>query len=72
VKAIDMWGQVYASGDKYSRQKAVTGLDRILPRQAGPYEGVAPLQSTMSPKDFAALIAELFKGTCSETGVQPS
>ena len=63
VKAIDMWGQVYASGDKYSRQKAVTGLDRILPTdKLARMKAVAPLQSTMSPKDFAALIAELFKG----------
>ena len=26
-----MWGQVYADGDKYARQKAVDGLERILP-----------------------------------------
>ncbi len=39
-KAILLWGQVYAEGDKYSRQKAVAGLNRILPQgQAGPDEG---------------------------------
>jgi hypothetical protein len=62
-KAVVMWGQVYAGGDKYSRQKAVDGLDRILPTdKAARMKAVAPLQSTMSGKDFEALIAELFKG----------
>ena len=62
-KAIVMWGQVYAGGDKYSRQKAVDGLDRILPKdKAARMKAVAPLQSTMSEKDFEALIAELFQG----------
>jgi len=62
-KAVVMWGQVYAGGDKYSRQKAVAGLDRILPKdKAARMKAVAPLQSTMSEKDFEALIAELFQG----------
>jgi hypothetical protein len=62
VKAIDMWGQVYAGGDKYARQKAVDGLDRILPTdKLARMKAVAPLQSTMSPKDFEGLVAELFK-----------
>ena len=62
-KAVLMWGQVYAGGDKYSRQKAVDGLDRILPPdKVARMKAVAPLQSTMSGKDFEALIAELFKG----------
>jgi len=62
-KAIIMWGQVFAGGDKYSQQKAVDGLDRILPTdKAARMKAVAPLQSTMSGKDFEALIAELFKG----------
>jgi hypothetical protein len=62
-KALQMWGQVYAAGDKYSRQKAVAGLDRILPTdKLARMKAVAPLQSTLSPKDFEALIAELFKG----------
>jgi len=63
VKAIDMWGQVYAGGDKYARQKAVDGLDRILPTdKLARMKALTPLQSTLSPKDFEALIAELFKG----------
>ena len=31
-KAILMWGQVYVAGDKYARQKAVDGLEHILPK----------------------------------------
>jgi hypothetical protein len=62
-KAVLMWGQVYTGGDKYSRQKAVDGLDRILPTdKVARMKAVAPLQSTMPRGDFEALIAELFKG----------
>jgi hypothetical protein len=62
-KAIAMWGQVYEGGDKYSRQKAVDGLDRILPTdKVARMKAVAPLQRTMSKKDFEALVAELFAG----------
>jgi len=62
-KAIQMWGQVYSAGDKYSRKKAVDGLDRILPAdKAARMKAVAPLRDTMLKADFEALIAELFKG----------
>jgi len=62
-KAVVMWGQVYAAGDKYSRQKAVAGLDRILPKdKAARMKAVAPLSQTMPKAEFDALIAELFKG----------
>ena len=62
-KAVTMWGQVYAAGDKYSRQKAVDGLDRILPKdKAARMKAVAPLTDTMPKADLEALIAELFKG----------
>src|SRR5450759_258362 len=62
-KAVVMWGQVYAGGDKYSRQKAVDGLDRILPTdKVARMKAVAPLQSTMSKQELEALTAELFKG----------
>ena len=62
-KAVVMWGQVYAAGDKYSRQKAVDGLDRILPEdKQARMKAVAPLYGTMPKADFEALIAELFKG----------
>ncbi len=61
-KAVVMWGQVYAAGDKYARQKAVTGLDRILPSaEAARMKALAPLYDTMSKADFEALIADLFR-----------
>jgi len=62
-KAILMWGQVYLGGDKYVRQKAVTELDRILPKdKAARMKAVAPLYQTMPKAEFEALTAELFKG----------
>jgi hypothetical protein len=62
-KAVTMWGQVYAAGDKYSRQKAVTGLEKILPADKGArMKALAPLYGTMPKAEFDALIAELFKG----------
>jgi hypothetical protein len=62
-KAVVMWGQVYSGGDKYSRQKAVDGLDRILPTdKAARMTAVAPLQDTLSKADYESLIAELFQG----------
>ena len=61
--AVTMWGQVYAAGDKYSRQKAVDGLERILPEdKAARMKAAAPLYETMPKDEFEALIAELFKG----------
>ncbi|HJW75658.1 MAG TPA: hypothetical protein VJ787_08320 [Thermoleophilia bacterium] len=62
-KAVLLWGQVYVEGDKYSREKAVSGLDRILPKdKTARMKAVAPLYATMPKDDFEALIAELFKG----------
>ncbi len=57
-----MWGQAYLAGDKYARQKAVDGLERILPKEKeARMKAVAPLYDTMPKADFDALIAELFK-----------
>jgi len=62
-KAIQMWGQVYLGGDKYVRQKAVTELDSILPKdKVARMKAVAPLYDTMPRQEFEALTAELFKG----------
>ena len=62
-KAVLMWGQVYADGDKYSRQKAVDGLDRILPTgKEARMKALAPLVDTMPEEDLNQLIAELFAG----------
>ena len=62
-KSVTMWGQVYAAGDKYSRQKAVNGLERILPQdKTARMKAAAPLYETMPKDEFEALIGELFKG----------
>jgi len=62
-KAILMWGQVYMGGDKYVRQKAIDGLDRILPKdKAARMKAVAPLVDTMPKAELEALLAELFAG----------
>ncbi len=62
-KSILLWGQVYVEGDKYSRKKAVDGIDRILPdEKEARMKAVAPLYGTMAQDEFDSLIAELFKG----------
>jgi hypothetical protein len=61
-KAILMWGQAYLAGDKYAREKAVKGLEEILPRdEEARMKAVAPLYDTMPKSGFEALVAELFK-----------
>ncbi len=60
-KAVLLWGQVYTQGDKYSRKKAVDGLNRILPgAKTERMKAVAPLYGTMPKAEFETLIAELF------------
>ena len=62
-KAILMWGQAYTAGDKYVRTRAVSELDKLLPKEKGArMKAVAPLYGTMPQDQFDALIAELFKG----------
>ena len=58
-----LWAQIYATGDTYSEQKAVSALDQLLPagKQAR-MKAVATLQGTMSPAQFNDLIAALFQG----------
>jgi len=61
-KAIIMWGQVYADGDELARQKAVDGLNRILPEEkVARMKAAAPLYQTMSKEAADALVAELFR-----------
>ena len=61
-KAILLWAQIYGQGDKYSRQKAVTALDALLPaaKQAR-MKAVAQLKPFMSASRFDQLIIGLFK-----------
>lgn len=60
-KAVVMLGQAYLAGDKYAREKAVTGLGYILPKdKEARMRAVAPLYDTMPKADADALVAELF------------
>jgi len=62
-KAIMMWAQVYGQGDKYSREKAVAALDQLLPRdKTARMKAVAALRDLMTPAEFNAFIADIFKG----------
>jgi hypothetical protein len=61
-KAALMWAQVYADGDKYSRAKAVTALDELLPEgKEERMRAVAPLAETMPEGTFEELLAALFE-----------
>lgn len=61
-KAVLMWGQAYLAGDKYARQKAVEGLERLLPQEEeARMKALAPLVDTMPKAELDQLIAELFE-----------
>jgi hypothetical protein len=61
-KAIVLWGEVYADGDKYSMQKAVVALQRLLPvDKKARYQAIIPLQTMMSPDRWNQLLYDLFK-----------
>jgi len=61
--AIDLWTQVYCQGDKYSRQKAVTALDGLLPAgKVARERAVARLEPTVPRSLFAQFVADLFQG----------
>ena len=61
-KAALMWAQVYADGDKYSREKAVAALDDLLPEgKEARTEAVAPLAETMPAATFEELLTALFE-----------
>jgi tetratricopeptide (TPR) repeat protein len=59
-KAILMWGQIYAQGDKYSKNKAIESLDYMLPKEKeARMKAVAPLYRTMPRAAFYELVAAL-------------
>jgi tetratricopeptide (TPR) repeat protein len=61
-KAIAMWGEVYTDGDKYSRRRAVTEIDKLLPTDKDArMKALAPLVDTMPAAQLDELIAGLFK-----------
>ncbi|MEZ5125664.1 MAG: hypothetical protein R2826_05390 [Thermoleophilia bacterium] len=62
-KSVVLWGQVYLAGNEYTRQRAVDGLEQILPTDKDKrMQALAPLALTMPENDFNALIADLFAG----------
>ena len=61
-KAIDLWTQVYAQGDKYARQKAVAALDRLLPRgKVARERAVAQLKDLLPAARFDQFVTDLFQ-----------
>jgi hypothetical protein len=62
-KAALLWAQIYGSGDRYSQQKAVAALDRILPTQKeARMKAVARLAQVLTRAQLDSLVAALFKG----------
>ncbi len=62
-KAALMWAQIYADGDKYSREKAVAALDALLPQgREARMRALAPLAETMPATTFEELLAALLEG----------
>lgn len=60
--AILQWGQVYAEGDKYAKEKAVKGLEEVLPKEKqARMRALAVLVGTMPKDELDQLVAELFK-----------
>jgi hypothetical protein len=61
--AIDLWTQVYAQGDNYQREKAVTALDKLLPAgKIAREKAVAGLENAVPKGLFAQFVADLFQG----------
>jgi hypothetical protein len=59
-KAILLWGQAYAEGDTYSRQKALAALAGLLPEDsAGRQAILTDLSKNMPPEQFRQLVQDL-------------
>lgn len=59
-KALLMWGQVYATGDSYARDKGLVELDRLLPRDPERRKrALEPLAALMTPQQYLDLTAIL-------------
>jgi tetratricopeptide (TPR) repeat protein len=56
-KAALMWAQVYATGDKYSRDKAIAALDQILPQdREARLAAIGKLAPALTPAEYARLV----------------
>jgi len=61
--AIDLWTQVWVTGDKYARQKAVAALGKLLPADKVAREkAVAALEPSVPHALFSQFVADLFQG----------
>lgn len=59
-KATALYAELYATGDKYSREKAIAGLDKILPQsRVERRQALERVRDLMAPDTFARLVAEL-------------
>lgn len=59
-KALALWGEVYATGDKYSKEKALAGLDSILPEEpAARRAALEQVRDLMAPETFDELARKL-------------
>jgi tetratricopeptide (TPR) repeat protein len=59
-KAIALWAELYATGDEYSREKALAGLDSILPREpAERRQALEQVRDLMEPETFEELLIML-------------
>lgn len=59
-EAIALYAETYATGDKYSRAKAIAGLDRILPQDATQRErALAGARDLMAPGVYDQLVRAL-------------
>ncbi len=65
--AIDLWTQVWVTGDRtgdtYARQKAVAALDKLLPTgKVARESAVAGLKTSVPRALFSQFVADLFQG----------
>jgi tetratricopeptide (TPR) repeat protein len=59
-KALALYAEIYATGDKYSRGKALTGLDGILPKEAAARRAeLEKVRDLMAPETFDKLVRAL-------------
>lgn len=62
-KALALWAEVYATGDKYSRAKALAGMDAILPKDlAARRAALERVRDLMAPRTFSELVRKLGAG----------
>lgn len=59
-KAMALWAEAYATGDKYSKEKALAGLDGILPKDRDERRrALEQVRDLMGPKTFDELLHKL-------------